>query len=164
MDLGIEGKVAPSRMTVMNSPQREHLKRIPFPVTLSSATRKSLLQLPHRISIRHALLAGPRERPWHARTGPFPMKPGAMPLIVIYSKRKYYPGGRFSSGPLPPPSGFRPPEIRYSSAAHFPRSMSLQRSEQNGLKGLSLQAVSFLQIGQGIVLSFMIDPPHHRNT
>lgn len=40
------------------------------------------------------------------------------------------------------------PVILYSSRTHFPRSMSLHRSEQNGLQGFSSHVVFILQIGQ----------------
>src|SRR6185503_19360075 len=39
------------------------------------------------------------------------------------------------------------PGTRYSSFTHFPRSISLQRSEQNGRWGLSCQGTGLLQVG-----------------
>ena len=52
------------------------------------------------------------------------------------------------------------PGMRYSSDAHVPRSISLQRSEQKGLKGFSSQVVIFLHTGQVIFilsLSYILD-------
>ena len=40
------------------------------------------------------------------------------------------------------------PGTRYSSLTHLPRSSSLQRSEQNGRKGLSCHSTCLLQVGQ----------------
>ncbi len=71
---------------------------------------------------------------------------------------KNYPA--FSELFSPPASSsgisFFSPAIRYSSEAHLPRSISLHRSEQNGLNRLSSQLASFLHVGHVIVLFFII--------
>ena len=46
------------------------------------------------------------------------------------------------------------PGTRYSSAAHVPRSVSWQRSEQNGRQGLPFQSVGRRQSGQNMPESY----------
>jgi len=49
------------------------------------------------------------------------------------------------------------PGILCPPLAHSPRSISLQRSEQNGRKGsFSLQITDFLQVGQGMMVVVLV--------
>jgi hypothetical protein len=50
--------------------------------------------------------------------------------------------------------------MRFSSAAHSPKSISWQRFEQNGRNGLCSFQTTFLpQVGQLTIVSFDIFPP-----
>ena len=75
--------------------------------------------------------------------------------IVVYFKEIIYSSVLFFSSRSASGISPRAPAIRYSSEAHFPRSISLHRSEQNGLDPFPFQGASFLHIGQVIVRSFM---------